>query len=212
MRQLPRWLRTAVIPLRQAVLLVAVLATAAGCGGAGPIDIPPAAASPVAASTSVTKPDTVFVGRSTDGAVAVAIAVHDGRATGYISDGLAFGVWFDGAATAGLLDLRAADGSTLVGGIHGRVIHGGVTSGDGAEWSFVALQGEEPTGLYSAVSATNASDRISWIRFPDDTVLGVADIGGSTRPAPAIGPVITVDGAQFAPPHRVVGGTEVGPG
>ncbi|QJY47826.1 hypothetical protein [Pseudonocardia broussonetiae] len=210
MRQRRYRVRTGLTLLRAVVLTSAVLAAAAGCGSAGPTDAPLTAASPVGATTEA-RSDTVFVGRSADGTVAVAIAVHDGRATGFISDGLEVGVWFDGAATGGLLDLRTADGSTLVGGIHGRVIHGGVTRGD-AEWSFVALQGEEPTGLYTAASSTDTDDRIGWIRFPDDTVVGTADIGGSLRPAPGMTPAITVEGARFEPLHRVVGGTEVGAG
>ncbi|QJY47860.1 hypothetical protein [Pseudonocardia broussonetiae] len=185
------------------------LVAAAGCGSAAPTDVPLASGT---ATGSEARPDTVFVGRSADGVIAVAIAVHDDRATGFISDGLQIGAWFDGAATGGLLDLRALDGSTLVGGIHGRVVHGGVTRGDGAEWSFVALLGEEPTGLYTATSSSDTDDRVGWIRFPDESAVGTADIGGSTGPAPSIAPTITVEDTRFEPSHPVVGGTEIGPG
>ncbi|MDN5748794.1 MAG: hypothetical protein L0H64_09830 [Pseudonocardia sp.] len=131
-----------------------------------------------------------------------------------MSDGIELGVWYDGDGTGGLLDLRAADGSTLVGGIHGRVVHGGVTSADGAEWSFVAVQGEEPTGLYTAAAAGENDDRIGWIRFPDDTVVGVADVRGTPHTAPGMTTPVTVEEALFEPPRRVVGGAEimVGPG
>lgn len=209
MRRLGCGTRIRVITLRAVVVLSLPLVAAAGCGSTTPSDTPPASGT---ATSSEARPDTMFVGRSADGIIAVAIAVHDGRATGFISNGLQIGVWFDGAATGGLLDLRALDGSTLVGGIHGRVIHGGVTRGDGAEWSFVALLGEEPTGLYTATSSADTDDRVGWIRFPDDTVVGTSDIGGATGPAPSIAPTITVENTPFEPSHPVVGGTEIGPG
>ncbi|MBW0108242.1 hypothetical protein I4I84_05760 [Pseudonocardia sp. KRD-182] len=187
------------------------LATAAGCGSAAPSDALLVSAAAGAASSYGASPDTTFVGRSADGIIAVAIAVHDGRATGFISDGLPIDVWFDGAATGGLLDLRALDGSRLVGGTHGRVVHGGVTRGDGAGWSFVALLGEEPTGPYTATSISGTDDRVGWIRFPDDTVVGTADVGGATGPAPSIALTITVEDRRYEPSHSVVGGTEIGP-
>lgn len=138
-------------------------------------------------------PDVTFVGGTADGTLSVAVTVHDGRATGFTTDGDA-GVWFDGVVTGGLLDLRAADGTELRGGVHGRVVHGGVVpAGGGDDRSFVAVRADDPAGLYRA-DAVDADGALTWIRFPD----------GTSRGAPAPGPDLVVDGVHFGPPTRVV--------
>lgn len=53
------------------------------------------------APASVAARDSVHVGRSNDGLIAVAVAVHDGHATAYVTDGVDQGSWFGGAATGG---------------------------------------------------------------------------------------------------------------
>lgn len=156
-------------------------------------------------------PDTTFVGGSRDGSVAVALAVHDGRATGLTTDAAGTSVWFDGTAEAGVLDLRAVDGSELRGGIHGRVVHGGVIpAGGGDDTSFTAVWADEPAGLYRADAADGAG-RIAWIRFPDGTSRGTAEIAGTTVPAPDPAADLVVDGVHFGPLVRVVGGSVTGP-
>ncbi|MBW0118366.1 hypothetical protein I4J48_24295, partial [Pseudonocardia sp. KRD-169] len=128
-------------------------------------------------------PDTTYVGGSADGAFSVAVTVHDGRATGFTTDGRA-GVWFDGVVTAGLLDLTAADGSGLRGGVHGRVVHGGVVpAGGGDDRSFVAVRADDPAGLYRAEPVTG-DGALTWIRFPDGTSRGATLIAGTSAPAP----------------------------
>lgn len=156
-------------------------------------------------------PDAAFVGGSSDGTVAVALTVHDGRATGFTVDGAGAAAWFDGTATGGLLDLRAADGSELRGGIHGRVVHGGmVPAGGGDGRSFVAVWADEPAGLYRA-DAVGGDGRIGWVRYPDGTSRGVAEIAGTPSPAPDPAAGLVVDGVRFGPPVRVVGGAVTGP-
>lgn len=156
-------------------------------------------------------PDAAFVGGSADGALSVALAVHDGRATGFTTDGAGAATWFDGTATGGLLDLRAADGAELRGGIHGRIVHGGVVPAGGDEdRSFVAVWADEPAGLYRA-DAVGGDGRLVWIRFPDGTSRGVAEIAGTPSPAPDPAAGLVVDGVRFGPPVRVVGGAVTGP-
>lgn len=175
-----------------AVLLGALLTA---CGA-------PAARSPDAPPT----PDVTFVGGSRDGSVAVALAVHDGRATGLATDAAGTAVWFTGTAEAGLLDLRAVDGSELRAGVHGRVVHGGVVpAGGGDDTSFTAVWADEPAGLYRA-DAVDGDGRIVWIRFPDGTSRGVAEIAGAAVPAPDPAADLVVGGVRFGPLVRVVGG------
>ncbi|GAA3225921.1 hypothetical protein GCM10017691_15100 [Pseudonocardia petroleophila] len=175
------------------VLLGALLTACAGPPGPGPQGGAPLDPGP----------DVTYVGGSADGALSVAVTVHDGRATGFTADG-ATGVWFDGAVTGGLLDLRAADGSELRGGVHGRIVHGGVVpAGGGADRSFVAVRADDPAGLYRAdpVSGTGV---LTWIRFPDGTTRGAAEVDGTPVPAPDPAPDLVVDGVHFGPPVRVV--------
>lgn len=156
-------------------------------------------------------PDAAYVGGSSDGALSVALAVHDGRATGFATDGAGAATWFDGTAAGGLLDLRAADGTELRGGIHGRVVHGGVSPPGGADdRSFVAVWAEEPAGLYRA-DAVGGPDRIAWIRFPDGSGRGVVEIGGIPSPAPEPAADLVVDGVRFGPVVRVAGDVVTGP-
>lgn len=157
-------------------------------------------------------PDAAFVGGSSDGALSVALAVHDGRATGFTTDGAgAAATWFDGTATGGLLDLRAADGAELRGGIHGRIVHGGVVpAGGGDDRSFVAVWADDPAGLYRA-DAIGGDGRLVWIRFPDGTSRGVAEIAGAPFPAPDPAADLVVHGIHFGPLVRVVGGAVTGP-
>jgi hypothetical protein len=161
-------------------------------------------------------PDAAFVGGSADGALSVALALHDGRATGFTTDGAGVATWFDGTATGGLLDLRAADGAELRGGVHGRIVHGGVVpagGGDGPDGggrSFVAVWADEPAGLYRA-DAVGGGDRIVWIRFADGTSRGVAEIAGTPFPAPDPAADLVVGGIHFGPLVRVAGGAVTGP-
>jgi hypothetical protein len=154
-------------------------------------------------------PDAAFVGGSADGTGTVALAVHDGRATALATDAAGTAVWFDGTAAGGLLDLRAADGSELLGGIHGRVVHGGVVPAGGDDWSFTAVWADAPAGLYRA-DAVDGDGRIAWIRFPDGTSRGVAEIAGTSVAAPDPAADLVVDGVRFGPLVRVVGGAVTG--
>lgn len=174
-------------PAARAVALLALAALAA-CAGPAPV------AAPVPAADR-----TVFVGRAGDGAVA--IALHAGRATAFVTDGAGVGTWFDGTADAGVVDLRGADGAELVGAVHGQVLHGAVAPVAGRRWSFGAVVARAPAGLYVA-DARDGAGRAGWIRLADGTVLGAADVGGAVHPAPAL------DGAdaRFAPPRPVAGG------
>lgn len=156
-------------------------------------------------------PDVAFVGGSADGALSVALVVHDGRATGFTTDDAGAATWFDGTAAGGLLDLRAADGAELRGGIHGRIVHGGVVpAGGGEDRSFVAVWADEPAGLYRA-DAVGGEGRLVWIRFPDGTSRGVAEIAGTPFPAPDQAADLVLDGVHFGPLVRVVGGAVTGP-
>jgi len=207
-----------------AAALLATLAVACAAPPSGP---PPGGA--VSAQGAAT-----FIGRSGDGTFTVALTVVDGRASAFVTDGHDVGMRLDGAATAGLLDLADGGGSALVGGVHGRVVHGGVTPAGGAGWSFAAVQVEEPAGLYESgpldrsdpidrsdpadlsdpIDLSDAADRpdpgrIDWIRLPDGSTVGVAEIGGLDRTAPAMADDIVIDGLRFAAARRVT--AQLGP-
>jgi hypothetical protein len=131
--------------------------------------------------------------------------VHAGRATAFVTDGAGLGSWLDGTVDGGVVDLRGDDGSEVIGAVHGQVLHGAVALPAGREWSFGAVVARAPAGLYVA-DALRGAGRIGWIRLADDTVLGVADVDGAVRPAPALtGPATTAD-PRFAPPRTVAGG------
>lgn len=154
--------------------------------------------------------DPAFVGGSDDGALTVAVAVHDGRATGLTTDAAGTAVWFTGTAGGGVLDLHAPDGAELVGGIHGVVVHGRV--GDrGTGTAFTAVRAEAPAGLYRADAVDGGDGRIAWVRFPDGTSRGAAEVDGSPVAAPEPADGLVVGGVRFGPPVRVVGGTVTGP-
>lgn len=101
-------------------------------------------------------PDAAFVGGSADGALSVALAVHAGRATGFTTDDAGAASWFDGTATGGLLDLRAADGAGLRGGVHGRIVHGGVVVAE-----IAGTPSPAPDRPRASSSTASVSDRSS---------------------------------------------------
>lgn len=185
-----RAVAAALLVLALVVALAALVACAGRAPAAAPTPAPPAPA------------DAVFVGRSGDGAVAVAVAVHAGRATAFVSDGAGLGAWFDGTVDGGVVDLRGADGSELIGAVHGRVLHGAIAPAAGPRRSFGAVVAREPAGLYAA-DALHGPGRAGWIRFPDGTAVGVTEVAGVVGAAPdPTGP----GDPRFTPPRRVAGG------
>ena len=94
-----------------------------------PIAQAPAASAP---------PDTVYAGRTEDGASTVAVAVKDGQAVAYVCDGADLEVWLKGPTDGGTLELEDKTGaSTMRGTADGGGVEGTVTV-DGTDYDYSA--------------------------------------------------------------------------
>jgi hypothetical protein len=154
---------------------------------AAPGPAPDAAAAPPAAAPAVA--EAAYTGRSAGNEVTVALAVKDGKAVAYVCDGKKVEAWFEGTLAGDDLQLSAADGKP---GIAARVTDaatlGTVTVG-GKDLPFAAEGVEAPAGLYEGRAAVRGVlTRIGWIVDDDGKVTGVANTGGTRRPAPGLDP------------------------
>jgi hypothetical protein len=153
---------------------------------------PPGAAQPVPPADSPPAPAVVeaaYTGRSAGNEVTVALAVKDGRAVAYVCDGKKVEAWYEGTLNGADLRLDAADGKQ---GITATVTEaaalGTVTVG-GKDLPFAAEGVASPAGLYEGrVAVRGVLTRIGWIVDDDGNVTGVANTGGTRRPAPALNP------------------------
>jgi hypothetical protein len=156
--------------------------------------VPPAAAP---AAPAVAK--AAYTGRSAGNEVTVALAVKDGKAVAYVCDGKKVEAWFDGTLTGADLQLSGAGGKPgITGTVTDAATLGTVTVG-GKELPFAAEHVATPAGLYEGRAAVRGVlTRIGWIVGEDGKVTGVADAGGTRRPAPALNPAdpaaTTIDG------------------
>jgi hypothetical protein len=144
--------------------------------------VPPAAAAPAVVEAA-------YTGRSAGNEVTVALAVKDGRAVAYVCDGKKVEAWYEGTLTGADLQLDAADGKQ---GITATVTEaatlGTVTVG-GKDLPFAAEGVASPAGLYEGRTAVRGVlTRIGWIVDDDGKVTGVANAGGTRRPAPPLNP------------------------
>lgn len=91
-----------------------------------------------AGATPVANPadPTAYAGRTTDGAMSVAVAVRGGQATGYVCDSPRIEAWLTGTVTGDTVTLRSKSGRTvLTGTVTADTVQGSVTV-DGAESRF----------------------------------------------------------------------------
>jgi hypothetical protein len=156
---------------------------------------PPVAAAEVAPGAEAAAPaapavvEAAYTGRSAGDEVTVALAVKDGRAVAYVCDGKKVEAWYEGTLAGADLQLSAADGKP---GITATVTEaatlGTVTVG-GEDLPFAAQGVAAPAGLYEGRAAVRGVlTRIGWIVEDDGDVTGVANAGGTRRPAPELDP------------------------
>jgi hypothetical protein len=154
---------------------------------AGPDAAPPVP--PAAAPAAPAVVEAAYTGRSAGDEVTVALAVKDGRAVAYVCDGKKVEAWYEGTLAGADLQLSAADGKP---GITATVTEaatlGTVTVG-GKDLPFAAQGVAAPAGLYEGRAAVRGVlTRIGWIVEDDGDVTGVANAGGTRRPAPELDP------------------------
>jgi hypothetical protein len=168
-------------------------------------DAAPDAAPPVPQAAAPAAPavaEAAYTGRTAGNEVTVALAVKDGRAVAYVCDGKKVEAWYEGTLTGADLQLSAADGKP---GISATVTDaatlGTVTVG-GKDLPFAAEDAASPAGLYEGRAAVRGVlTRIGWIVDEDGKVTGVANAGGTRRPAPGLDPRnpagTTIDGVPI---------------
>ena len=175
----------------QAVTGAAVAAPPAAAAevapGAAPDAVPPAAAAPAPAAPAVA--EAAYTGRSAGNEVTVALAVKDGRAVAYVCDGKKVEAWYEGTLEGPDLQLSAADGKPgITATVTDAATLGTVTVG-GKDLPFAAEGVAAPAGLYEGRgNVRGVLTRIGWIVDEDGKVTGVANAGGTRRPAPALNP------------------------
>ncbi|WP_345604404.1 hypothetical protein [Pseudonocardia adelaidensis] len=155
---------------------------------AGPGPAPEAApVVPPAAAPAVAK--AAYTGRSAGNEVTVALAVKDGRAVAYVCDGKKLEAWFEGTLAGDDLQLSAADGKPAITATVTEAATLGTVTVGGKDLPFAAKGVEAPAGLYEGRAAVRGVlTRIGWIVEDNGKVTGVANAGGSRRPAPALDP------------------------
>jgi hypothetical protein len=155
--------------------------------GAAPDAAPPVP--PAAAPQAPAVVEAAYTGRSAGNEVTVALAVKDGRAVAYVCDGKKVEAWYEGTLTGADLQLSAADGKPgITATVTDAATLGTVTVGD-EDLPFAAEGVAAPAGLYEGRAAVRgALTRIGWIVDDDGDVTGVANAGGTRRPAPALDP------------------------
>lgn len=138
-----------------------------------------------------------YVGRTDDGAAAVAIVLSGQDATGYVCDGV-IEAWLTGPADPAELDLRG-EGGELTARYDRTSATGTVTAGE-RTWSFTIEQVPPPEGLYRVADSILGGAEVdgAWIVLPDGTQVGLLTVDGQSQPAPALDPdtgTVTIDGA-----------------
>ncbi|MCF3121594.1 hypothetical protein IPZ68_18060 [Streptomyces arenae] len=145
--------------------------------------------------------DAEYAGRTDDGASAVSISVHDGRAIAYYCDGRATESWLKGdVEDDGSMRLTGRHGAKLDGRIVGEKVSGTVDIDDGTS-KFTARKAEKPSGLYRATTEVRGA-RVDggWIVLQDGSQVGVLTRDGEAAKAPRLDPdtgTARVDGTEI---------------
>lgn len=170
--------------------------TAAPPGATAPAEpapepAPPAAAPPVVAEGR-------YTGRTAGNETLLGIALKDGKAATYVSDGRRIEAWLEGTLTGDQLTMQGDRGSTLTATVGEKGIVGSLTV-DGAEWPFSAKTVQAPAGPYEGRGTVQGVPaRVGWIVEETGNVTGLTELGDRIVPAPRInekGPVdITYEG------------------
>lgn len=189
-------------------LMIANIAVTAGEDGAGddlaatgatpsatPAPSPTSAEPSPEAAPEPAEPIT-YVGRTDDGAAAVAIVLAGPDATGYVCDGVTE-AWLTGPADPAALALRGDHGELTA--RYDQSSATGEVTANGQTWSFTIEQVPPPEGLYRVADSILGGAEVDggWIVLPDGTQIGLLTVDGQPRPAPALDPdtgAVTIDG------------------
>lgn len=183
---------------------VQVTAPAAGAqpttGAQAPADAPSIADPPPPPAEGE---QSAYAGRTSGNEATIAIAVRGGEVSAYICDGKETEAWLKGTITDGTLTLQGRDDAHADGSIQGDAVFGTLWI-QGKQWPYAAQRAERPAGLYQGSGTVDgAPARVGWIVLPDGSQVGVANIGGVARPAPAIDPYqlsgVQVGGSTIVP-------------
>lgn len=162
-------------------------------------------------SAPVVAPDqTAYAGRTSGNEATIAITVQGDQVAAYLCDGDQVEAWLEGTITGGELNLQGSGDAGATGSLAGDAVFGTVQV-QGTQWPYAAQRAESPAGLYEGRGTVDgAPARIGWVVLPDGSQTGVAKIGDTTRPAPALDPGrltgVEVDGSTIVP--RPVAGAD----
>jgi hypothetical protein len=187
-----------VVAVLAAVLLVVNLAKGSPGDTAAPAAAPSAAAAPGAAAPApeAAAPPAPAAGAEpfpaqakytghTDGIkAAIAVTVRDDKVSAYLCDGKAVEGWYQGTASDGSVQAKGRGANALSGTLSGGTLSGTVSAG-GRSWSYTAAPSAAPAGLYRSKTP---SATVGWIKDSNGQVTGLANEGGTVRPAPALDP------------------------
>lgn len=163
----------------------------------------PPAGRPVAPPAGEEAAQSAYAGRTSGNEATIAIAIRGGEAAAYLCDGRQIESWLEGTITDGRLALQGTQDARADGSIQGDAVFGTLWI-QGRQWPYAAQRAERPAGLYQGDGTVDgAPARIGWIVLQDGSQVGIAEVGGITRPAPALDPYrlsgVEVDGSTIVP-------------
>jgi len=127
----------------------------------------------------------VYVGRTQDGSLAVAIAVLGDRAVAYVCDGRTREAWLRGSAGHGQVSVGSRTGWVIRAGLHDNRLRGTLQVSERTS-RFDVGQAKPPAGLYRSRTARAG---IGWIVLPNGSQVGLATTSdGTTSAAPRLNP------------------------
>ena len=185
---------------------IAAPAGAATGGAPPPVASAPTAAPPIQGA---------FAGRTSDGAIPVAIAVNDGKAAAYLCDGHSVEAWLQGTVTGTSMTLSGRGGAGLIGTVDGDALFGSLNAAGTAAVPFSAALSKPPAGVFQYRKEVNGlATRVGWVVLPDGSQAGILDSGATKTPAPRLDPAtgtFTVDGVTSTASPVTGTDTVVGP-
>ena len=177
---------------------------------APPSTVPPSTAPAPPVGPVLT--ETIFIGRTSDNELTLAVGIKDGRAVGYLCDGDQVEAWLEGGLEGDRLVLTGrTPENALEATVDARSLVGQVTAG-GARTPFSASLVTDEAGLYESRRAVEGiTTRIGWIVLPDGTQVGIARTGDLRAPAPPLDvrSLTTIDDGQTVPAQRLSGDSTV---
>ena len=145
--------------------------------------IPNHASGPVVSTRPRALPASVFTGKDEAGKMAVAIAVKDGKAVGYLCDGRSIEAWLTGTEVSGHVTLEASKGDATIYADVNRDSVAGIAAVGDDEFDFNIDRAAPPAGLYRK---KDDKTTIGWIILPDGRQVGIANTNGTKAPAPTL--------------------------